>query len=768
MIDGRGKQTSWGYDQYGQVTNKVDHNGVAVLRYQYDDGGRLTNRWSKGKANTAYGYDSIGNLTKVTYDANTNSLATNVVTYGYDKDNRLTTMVDSAGTTVYGYANGLLASENGPWADDTVSYAYNNGQRQSLGLVQPNAGAWGESYGYDGGRRLTSVTSAAGTFGYTYAGPGGLVGNLALPGGWAITDQYDAVGRLTGTWLRGAGGVITNQHLYTYNTGSQRTRQTRLAGDYVDYTYDAAGQLKTALGKESGGVTNRLAERFGYAYDAGGNLQYRTNNALVQSFGVDNVNQLTNVTRTGTLTVAGGTTMPATNVTVNGQQATLYADQTFARTDLSLTSGPDTFTAVAQDSYGRADTNAVTVTLPSSVSYTYDDNGNLVSDGQTTFEYDGENQLVAVQVAGSWRSEFRYDGKLRRRVRVEKVRQNSQWVTAGETRYVYDGMLVIQERDANNLPAVTYTRGLDLSATRQGAGGIGGLLARTDNRLLVTGDPSAHACYHADGNGNITALANSTQGIVARYLYDPYGNLLAKAGSLADANLYRFSSKELHPSSSLYYYGYRFYAPNLQRWLNRDPILERGGLNLYAFAKGAPSFRVDAHGLTIEFEPEAANPDFVARWRECICRLAQTPSGADILRLAADPEIRIFIDFSRGWPRRGPSGGQYLHPPWDGQRGYVAFDQFDDNGVGPQSDLKSRYPDELPPEDNPNSCAVVLAHELGHALGHEDEGEGGDNVSTNENPVRRELGMPERSTYHHLPVDLLPVLVRGPRSLFRQ
>jgi RHS repeat-associated protein len=773
LVDGRGKQTSWGYDQFGQVTNKVDHNDIAILRYQYDAGGRLTNRWSKGKANTAYAYDPVGNLTQVTYDANTNSLATNVVTYAYDKDNRLTTMVDSAGTTAYGYANGLLASENGPWANDTVSYAFNNGQRESLTLLQPNASSWIESYGYDAGRRLTSVTSPAGTFGYTYAGPGSLVTNLVLPGSWATGNQFDSVGRLTGTYLRNGSGSVANEHLYTYNTASHRTRQTRLAGDYVDYTYDAAGQLKTALGKESGGATNRLAEQLGYVYDAGGNLQYRTNNALVQSFSVDNVNQLTTIARTGTLTVAGGTSATATNVTVKDNAnsavaATLYADKTFARTNVMLVDGSNTFTAVATDGYGRGDTNTVTVTLPASVTYTYDDNGNLTSDGQQSFEYDGENQLVAVQVTASWRSEFRYDGKLRRRVRVEKVWQNNQWVTASETRYVYDGMLVVQERDANNLPAVSYTRGRDLSGTRAGAGGIGGLLARTDNRLLIAGDPAAHACYHADGNGNITALANGTQGVVARYLYDPYGNLLAKAGSLADANLYRFSSKEVHASSALYYYGYRFYVPSLQRWVNRDPILERGGVNLYAFAARAPTFRLDAQGLTIEFHPEAANPTFVERWRECICRLAQTPTGADILRLAADPEITIIINFYRGFPRRGPSGGRYPTPRASGREGEVSVDQFEDDGIGPQSYLKTHYPDELPPERDPNSCAVVLAHELGHALGHEDEGEGGDNVSTNENPVRRELGMPERSTYHHLPVDLLPVLVRGPRSPFGQ
>jgi len=48
----------------------------------------------------------------------------------------------------------------------------------------------------------------------------------------------------------------------------------------------------------------------------------------------------------------------------------------FARTNVSLVNGNNTFTAVAQDSYGRQDTNAVTVNLPSTVSYTYDLNGN--------------------------------------------------------------------------------------------------------------------------------------------------------------------------------------------------------------------------------------------------------------------------------------------------------------------------------------------------------------------------------------------------------
>ena len=143
-----------------------------------------------------------------------------------------------------------------------------------------------------------------------------------------------------------------------------------------------------------------------------------------------------------------------------------------------------------------------------------------------------------------------------------------------------NGKRGIQEREGNNLPVVSYTRGVDLSGSLQGAGGIGGLLARTDMGRLTVNDPLASAYYHADGNGNITALItglmDTNQVLVAKYLYDSYGNLLAESGPLAEANKYRFSSKEWDSQAGLYYYLYRFYDPNLQRWVNRDPLCEKG------------------------------------------------------------------------------------------------------------------------------------------------------------------------------------------------
>ena len=181
---------------------------------------------------------------------------------------------------------------------------------------------------------------------------------------------------------------------------------------------------------------------------------------------------------------------------------------------------------------------------------------------------------------------------MRRRIRREYTWFSGAWLQTNEVHYIYDGNLVIQERDANNVPTLSYTRGRDLSGGLQGAGGIGGLLAMSQG----SGASLQHSFYHADANGNITALANSKQAIVARYLYDPFGNILSKAGPLADANLYRFSSKELHLASGLLCYGYRFYDPGLQRWINRDPANEAGGLNLYGFAANNPVNGADTDG----------------------------------------------------------------------------------------------------------------------------------------------------------------------------
>jgi len=382
-------------------------------------------------------------------------------------------------------------------------------------------------------------------------------------------------------------------YLYTNDSWGLRTNITRQLGlttNIVTVGYDGIGELAFWTATEPGGAA-RQNEQLGYGYDAAGNLANRTNGAMVQTFTVNSLNEIGNVTRTGTFTVTGATPAPVTSVTVNGAPAQTNGDFTFASTGNSLLDGNNTFTIIAHYLSGTSATTALTVNLPTTVNFQYDSNGNLTSDGTRSFSYDAENQLTSVWVSGAWQAAFFYDGLNRRRMERDYTWTNSAWLQTNETRFIYDGMQVIQERDSNNNPQVTYTRGLDLSMSLSGAGGIGGMLARTD----ATGS----TYYHSDGAGNITAMMDGNQDIVARAEYDPFGKFIKLSGSLANANRYRFSSKEYVPQAGLYYFGSRFYEPNFERWLNRDPIGEAGGVNVYGFAGNSPANVLDAYGLSL-------------------------------------------------------------------------------------------------------------------------------------------------------------------------
>ena len=86
----------------------------------------------------------MGNLLTVTYPVSPS------ITFAYDALNRVTNMVDAVGTTAYTYTSGgFLYTEDGPFANDTVTNLYVNRLRVGLGLQQPTEASWTNGFAYD-------------------------------------------------------------------------------------------------------------------------------------------------------------------------------------------------------------------------------------------------------------------------------------------------------------------------------------------------------------------------------------------------------------------------------------------------------------------------------------------------------------------------------------------------------------------------------------------------------------------------------------------
>ena len=153
----------------------------------------------------------------------------------------------------------------------------------------------------------------------------------------------------------------------------------------------------------------------------------------------------------------------------------------------------------------------------------------------------------------------------------------------------------------DHLEFLSFSLSGTLSGTLDGAGGVGGLLA------TEVGGTWYFPLY--DNNGNITDYVSETGEVVASYEYDAFGRTIAQSGAMADTFPFRFSTKYFDAESGFYYYGYRYYSPELGRWLTRDPIEEDGGDNLYAFCGNNGIGLHDPFGESSEVIPHWPEPD---------------------------------------------------------------------------------------------------------------------------------------------------------------
>ena len=281
--------------------------------------------------------------------------------------------------------------------------------------------------------------------------------------------------------------------------------------------------------------------------------------------------------------------------------------------------------------YGSATTANQYTSITGRSAITHDANGNQLLNGAgAAFTWDSENRLLTVTPVspslGDKAHVHSYDGLHRRVTRTTREWTSSGWTNLETTYFIYDGWNVIEEWTSTFSPATTATLtrrltwGQDLagSPSLQGAGGVGGLLMVEE--ITSTTNEAYH--FHYDGNGNVTEITDHLGVSAATYRYDAFGNTLVATGTYAATNRYRFSTKPLDhevTTAPLYYYGYRYLDPVTGRWPSRDPIEERGGVNLYGFVGNAPLSAVDLIGAfpVTEYEyPDSFNVPTIDDFRD--------------------------------------------------------------------------------------------------------------------------------------------------------
>ena len=109
--------------------------------------------------------------------------------------------------------------------------------------------------------------------------------------------------------------------------------------------------------------------------------------------------------------------------------------------------------------------------------------------------------------------------------------------------------------------------------------------------------------YNQDGNGNVTAMTDSSGNVIEHYAYDPFGNVTITSStgmvmsSSSVGNRFMFTGREYIAAIGLYDYRNRVYSPGLGRFLQTDLIrFQAGDINIYRYVGNGPTEWTDPSG----------------------------------------------------------------------------------------------------------------------------------------------------------------------------
>jgi RHS repeat-associated protein len=525
-----GETTKFSY-RAGDLTGVADPLGRETMRF-LDGLGRPTAITTPGGQQTRFAYNAADELTSMTTPSGAKT------TIEYDQDGNPIVVIDPRGgeTSATYDAMDRLESETDPlehaaeWAYDRAGHLVEAVDRRGqvsafeyddLGRVASAAfGVSGETaessidYEYDDADRLVAVEdSASGEYGLGYDGLDHLTEVVGPQG--AIGYEYDGAGR------REAMGVLGGEDVgYEYDNAN-RLIEIAAGGQVVSLVYDKADR------PESLTLPNGIEQRYGY----------------------DKAGQATSITYK-----KGESPLGEIDYAYDANGRTEATWGSYARLGL-----PE---PLKSTEYNAANE----LTEREGKDLEYDEEGNLISDGENEYSWDARGQLS--EISGATSAGFAYDPFGRR---VSK--------TLDETTIdlLYDGPNAVQESiEGSTADLLTGLRADQLFSRTSGGGTASYLTNLLDSTIAL-----------ADGSGEIDTT----------YTYDPFGTT-SEAGEASD-NPFQYTGRE-NDGTGLQYNRARYYSFTMGRFISQDPMgLNGGTVNVYEYAADNPLDYSDPSGLCL-------------------------------------------------------------------------------------------------------------------------------------------------------------------------
>ncbi|HJQ08165.1 MAG TPA: RHS repeat-associated core domain-containing protein [Candidatus Saccharimonadales bacterium] len=515
---------------------------------------------------TAYTYDAVGNLIKVTDPAgNQTALAYDVRGkktqmsdpdmgtwhYAYNSLGELVSQTDSKNQTQTASYDALGRIKTRTTAEGISTWAYDTADK---GIGKPastsSSSGYAETYTYDAYGRPDTTTAALDGQNYTTTtayDSAGRVNTLTYPTGFAVKNVYNANGQLSE--IR---NNQTNALYWQANEADARGRLVRETfgnGLVTQKTYDPAkGTLSSIATTGISGSVQNLE----YTFDVLGNLLSRTDHtqAITESFQYDTLNRLT---------------------AVSGPSNKNFQYNEIGNITYKSDVGSYTYPASGIGSIRPHAVTQVAGVLQNN--YTYDANGNMTSGGGRTITYTSFNKPSQITVGGAT-SILTYDANFNR---VKKVTPSSTTVYIGKLyERVTIGTLVEHKHFINGVAVYTSRSN-----------------GTNDVRYLLK-----------DHLGSTEAVTDENGNVLQKLSYDAHGkrrssNWTDATGTLSAQTTKGYTGHEMDDESGLVNMNAREYDSVLGRFLQPDILVESSfgqGLNRYTYANNNPLSYTDPTG----------------------------------------------------------------------------------------------------------------------------------------------------------------------------